>query len=57
MESMTSKQVREYLQVGKDAVRSLIRKDMLHPVKVGNRLLFVADEVRALLNSNRGEAK
>lgn len=57
MESMTSKQVREYLQVGKDAVRSLIRKDILHPVKVGNRLLFVAAEVKQLLNSNRSEAK
>lgn len=57
MESMTSRQVREYLQVGKDAVRSLVRKDLLHPVKVGNRLLFVALEVRALLNSNRVEAK
>ncbi len=52
MESMTSRQVREYLQVGVDAVRSLIRKDMLHPVKVGNRLLFVADEVRSLLKSS-----
>lgn len=52
MESMTSKQVREYLQVGVDAVRSLVRKDMLHPVKVGNRLLFVADEVRSLLKSS-----
>lgn len=53
LESMTTKQVKEYLQVKRTAISTLIKKGILNPVKVGNRLLFVAAEVRAVLTANQ----
>ncbi|CAN5436725.1 hypothetical protein BH11CYA1_BH11CYA1_36270 [soil metagenome] len=57
MESMTSRQARQFLQVGPAAIRGLIKKGKLHPVKVGNRLLFIAAEVKSLLIANVVVAK
>lgn len=58
MESMTTKQACAFLQIGRVALASLVRKGKLRQTKIGNRNLYVADEVRALLIGDKpSEAK
>lgn len=50
MESWTTKKVMEYLQCGRSAVRGLVKRGLLKMVKVGNRNIFVAEQVKSLIS-------
>lgn len=53
MEAWTLKATCEYLKCGRAAVNGLVKRGLLRKVKIGNRIIFAADQVKALLT---GEA-